>query len=457
MRSRPLAAARSLLGLVWLSVASLPAAGAPGEVAPVPSHGVLPGGAPVSDRNLGGSVLVRDTYSGSISRLLQARCQTCHHRGGIAPFSLETWADVAPRVGLIWEAVTSRKMPPWHVDNSCARFEGDRSLSDAEVAAIDRWVRDGAPGGNPISLPAPLTFADGWKGGDPDRVLAMRETYTPSFARGDDYRCFVVPTSETADRWVTGVEVAPGSQATVHHVLLFIDTQGQAAQLDARESGPGYTCFGGPGFSFSSSSLSSVSLGGWAPGSPPLTLPEGVGILLPKGATVVMQVHYSAHGGAPEPDVTSVGLRFARTPVKKRFLIAPVINQSFRIPAGASNHEVRASIPLLPADVHVLAVAPHMHLLGRTMRVEATTPSGAKLCLVNVPDWDFHWQGTYFYEEPIALPALSRVDLVATYDNSSANPENPNDPPKDVTWGEGTTDEMCIAFLGFTLDYENLN
>jgi hypothetical protein len=112
---------------------------------------------------------------------------------------------------------------------------------------------------------------------------------------------------------------------------------------------------------------------------------------------------------------------------------------------------------VVPLGVHILNVTPHMHLLGRTMNVEAKLPSGATTCLVDVPDWDFHWQGTYSYRQPVALPLGSSVSLTATYDNSADNPENPNSPPKDVTWGESTTDEMCLAFLGITLDFEELS
>jgi len=137
--------------------------------------------------------------------------------------------------------------------------------------------------------------------------------------------------------------------------------------------------------------------------------------------------------------------------------ILPLINTTFTIPPNDANYKVTAQWPILtPVAMHLWLIAPHMHLLGRKMRVELTPPNGASQCLINIDDWDFHWQGAYRYREPIAIPALSRLSLVAYYDNSSANPRNPNDPPKAVSWGEATTDEMCIAFLGVTLDFENL-
>jgi hypothetical protein len=169
-----------------------------------------------------------------------------------------------------------------------------------------------------------------------------------------------------------------------------------------------------------------------------------------------MQIHYTALAGISATDRTSVGLYFARPPVRKRLLIVPMINTSFLIPAGAADYEVTASIPFLPFGVHLYSITPHMHLLGRKMTVRATLPDGRQQCLVDIPDWDFHWQRSYDFKSPIALPAGSRVDLSARYDNSSGNPQNPNSPPRDVRWGENTTDEMCIAFLAATLDSENL-
>ena len=395
------------------------------------------------------------TFSNQVVRIFQAHCQTCHRTGGIAPFSLVSYGDAYENRDRIVEQTSLRKMPPWHVDSTCTAYEDDPSLTAQEIEILSRWVAAGAPQGDLRDLPPERTFPDGWELGPPDQVVTMSEPMTPDFGSGDVYRCFVLPTGLSSDKYVAAVEVVPGSRRMVHHVILFVDSSGTAArQLDARDPGPGYTCFGGPGFDVS---LAASTLGGWAPGNTPHRLPDGVGMPLPAGSDVVMQVHYSSRSGVREADTSSVGLYFARGTVRKRLLVAPVINQSFTIPAGAADHEVTASIPFVPFAVHALAIIPHMHLLGRQMTVTVTRPDGSTQCLVRVPDWDFHWQATYFYETPIAVPFGSRIDLSARYDNSSANPENPNSPPRDVRWGENTTDEMCIAFLGVTLDEENLS
>ena len=390
------------------------------------------------------------TFNRQVVRILQANCQKCHRDGGIAPFSLTTYADAFSKRAQISIAVSDRIMPPWHAAAGCAEYQNDPSLSTQDIATLRGWVNSGAPEGDPRDLPPPRNFTDGWELGQPDMVLTMPEPLRPDFSGGDVYRCFVLPTGLEQDRYVSAVEIAPGSRAMVHHVILFVDTSGISEQLDAQDPGPGYTCFGGPGFSMVS------GLGAWAPGNTPSLLPDGIGMPLPRGSRVVMQVHYSALSQVTEPDRTSAGIYFARTAVRKRFLFAPVINTDFVIPAGASDHEVRASVPLIPLGIHVYSITPHMHLLGRKMNVRATLPDGTLRCLVDVPDWDFHWQRSYQFAQPVPLPFGSRVDLTARYDNSVNNPQNPNSPPREARWGEATTDEMCIAFLGFTLDAENL-
>jgi hypothetical protein len=177
-----------------------------------------------------------------------------------------------------------------------------------------------------------------------------------------------------------------------------------------------------------------------------------VALRLPANARIVLQVHYHSHDGQTRPDTTQLGVYFARRDPDQLLRIIPVINQNFEIPAGADNYRVTASIPFVPVPIRVWLIAPHMHLLGRSMRVETTSLTGETQCLIDIADWDFNWQAMYRYKEPVQIPAWSNINLTAYYDNSAANARNPNDPPKPVRWGEATTDEMCIAFLGVTVD-----
>jgi len=178
---------------------------------------------------------------------------------------------------------------------------------------------------------------------------------------------------------------------------------------------------------------------------------------LPAGARVVMQVHYNNLGDTAETDRTKIGIHFSKGPIDKRLRIIPILNRSFSIPAGAPRHEVRASFTVpLGRDLHAIAISPHMHLLGHEMKVTAIYSNGTVRPLIYINDWDFNWQGTYTFVEPVPLPGGTKIDVQAIYDNSPENPRQPNHPPKAVGWGEGTTDEMCIAFIRVTVDAEHL-
>jgi len=185
-------------------------------------------------------------------------------------------------------------------------------------------------------------------------------------------------------------------------------------------------------------------------------------VRIPAHSRLVLQVHYHPDG-LTRRDRTRVGLHFARGPIDKRLRVTavqppapqPDSYPTLAIPAGAERHEVTASLAV-PLDITVLAVAPHMHRLGRQMKVTAARPDGVVKPLVWIPDWDFNWQQTYGFRHPLPLPGGSRLNLWAHYDNSPKNRKNPNHPPRLVTWGPQTTDEMCMVFVAYTLDSEHL-
>jgi len=256
----------------------------------------------------------------------------------------------------------------------------------------------------------------------------------------DIYRCFVIPNKELEDKYVSAIEYRPGNRRVVHHVLSYVDTSGKARELDAKDPGPGYMCFSGPGID------PHGDLGGWAPGNEPSHLPDGIGRSMPKGSDVVMQLHYHP-SGKPEKDRTQIGIYFSRKPVKQTLHWTAALDPVLFLPPGQSNTEIKADWTA-NTDLVAYAVTPHMHLLGRDMAMQLTFPDGHVQKLVKIDDWDFGWQNSYFFEKPIDVPKGTRLEVVAHYDNSSKNPRNPNrDHLKPVFWGEGTTDEMCIGFL----------
>lgn len=396
------------------------------------------------------------TFSKEVVRVFQDHCQSCHHPGDIAPFSLMDYASAKPYATQIKVMTQSHQMPPWKPTPGCGDFAETRSISTSELDTIKRWVDAGAPEGNRADLPTPIDFSSGWTLGQPDLVLSYPETFTPA-ASGDTYRCLPLPTNLTSDQYVSAIDVHPGDRKTVHHVIAYIDKSGASENLDAAEAGPGYTCFGGPGFNINDPAA--ATLGGWAPGAIATRLPEEVAYSLPAASRVVLQVHYHPHDGLPQPDRTEIGIYYAKKKPQKLLRVLPLINDTFTIPPNNSNYKVNAdfALPFFAPPVHVYAIFPHMHLLGRTMNVSAILPNGSTACLININDWDFNWQGMYQYNTPVAVPPSTTLLLEAHYDNSTDNMRNPNYPPKAVSWGEQTTDEMCIAFIGFTLDSENLS
>src|SRR5262245_58136279 len=388
------------------------------------------------------------TFNNQVVRIFEQHCQTCHRPGNIAPFSLLTYQDAVVRTRLIRDVVESKQMPPWKPVNAHGIFKGERGLTDQEIQTIVQWASNGAPEGAPGDMPAPPTFPETWSSGTPDMVVRPSEPYQIPDGSADIYRCFPITLDTQTDLNVRGYEVLPSNRAIVHHVLLFTDELNQSAALDNAEPGPGYTCFGGPGFL-----VGAGVLGAWAPGASADIFPVGTGIRLPKSTRIVMQVHYSltdVHSGAAadhanQSDQTRVGLYFSPAPLQQLSYI-PVVNFSFQIPAGDSRYLVRAFSPIL-SNTELIGIAPHMHLLGREARVTARLPNGTIRELIHINDWDFHWQAVYQFQQPVSLPAGTMVELDAYYDNSINNPRNPSNPPIPVGWGERTVDEMCLTFL----------
>ena len=388
------------------------------------------------------------TYAKDIAPILYDNCTKCHRPGEVAPFTLMSYEDAKKRARLIAEVTEQRLMPPWHADEGAEKFRDAHLLSAEQIAALRKWADGGTPQGDMKSAPPVPKFTEGWQYGEPDFIADPGEDYNLEAEGRDVYRCFVVKTNFDEDRYVSAIEVRPGNRKVVHHLIAYLDTSGRSQELDAKDPGPGYTSFGGPGFT------PNGALGGWAPGNEAYPTAPGVGWLLPKGASIILQVHYHK-SGKPETDRTRMGLHFVKGPVDKRVRWLTVVNPLFRLPAGEKNYAVRAP-QIVPVDSTVYAVMPHMHLLGKTAEITATLPDGTTKKIVGVPNWDFNWQQTYSFNEPLHLPAGTRIDLVATYDNSADNPRNPSTPPRAVTWGEQTTDEMCLAFLLYTPDGEQL-
>jgi peroxiredoxin len=394
------------------------------------------------------------TFHRDVEPILQNNCQQCHRPGEVGPFPLMTYRQAAGWAADIKEYTQGRKMPPWKpVEN--VPFHNERKLSDKEIETLAAWADGGATEGDPKDAPKPREFADGWQLGQPDLVLTVPEEMTVGAGGRDLFRCFVLPTDLDEDKYVVAFEVKPGNNAVVHHALNFVDRTGKGRKLEQAERdrakaddepdrGPGYNSTMGVGF------LPQGVLGGWAPGQMAHPLPDGHGWLLPKGSDVVVQVHYHRTGRV-EKDHLSLGLYFAKKPGTKPFkgLILPGL--FLAIPADNDQFKVHGDIEVYQ-DCVLHDVMPHMHKLGKEIKVTITPPDCPPTTLIAIQDWDYNWQETYFLKEPMALKKGTRLSVDAVYDNSAKNPMNPFDPPRWVLPGEQTTNEMCFVFMGATSD-----
>lgn len=378
------------------------------------------------------------TFNKDVAPILHKHCATCHRPGEVGPFSLLTYKDAARRAGFLKDITASRRMPPWKAEKQEHAFLDERRLSDAELATLAAWAESGAKEGHPGDLPALPRFTDGWQLGTPDLVIKMKRPFTVPASGRDIYQWFTLPLNLDADKHVAAVEFRPGNRRVVHHVLMYLDSTGAGRKKDP--DGKGWNSFSGPGF------LPTGGLGVWVPGLNPRLLPEGLGMLLPRTSDLVMQLHYHP-SGKEEVDQSSVGIYFARKPADKLVAGVAALNTRLVIPAGEKRHLITTQTPTLPVDVEVTGIFPHMHLIGREFVAVAHQPDGKTIPLVHIKDWDFNWQNVYFFQKPVSLPRGTIVKVEAYYDNSAENPQNPSTPPRQMRWGEQTTDEMCVLGL----------
>ena len=390
-----------------------------------------------------GSASAVPTFNRDVAPIVYENCSSCHHPGEVAPFSLLTYDDAAKRAKQIATITQERVMPPWKAEPGYGHFKGERRLTDQQIATLAAWAANGAPEGDPSQKPAPPKFTAGWQIGEPDQVVGMSQPYSLAAEGADVFRCFVIPLNASEEEYASQVEFRPGNRRIVHHAILFLDKTGQARNRE-KTPGEGYSCVGGPGLAISG------GLGGWAPGATPIQYPDGIAQVIPKGADIVMQIHYHL-SGKPETDLSKIGIKFSKAPPVKGLTLMTVGNTNIDIPAGEDHYVVKAT-GTVPMDAEAISVFPHAHYLCKDMKVEATLPDGKVVPLIWIKDWDFNWQGAYRYADPIKLPKGTEISMTYTYDNSAANPRNPSDPPREVKFGEQTTNEMAFTFVQLTLD-----
>ena len=387
----------------------------------------------------GGAPAGGPTYYEDIAPILNANCASCHLEGGIAPFSLLTYEDAKVVAGLAKMKTAAREMPPWNPSNDgeCNTYSNARWLTDEQIELIGAWADAGAPAGDPAKAPpapeAPKGLAK------VDLSLDTGVDYLPDDSLTDDYRCFLVDPGLVEDGFVTGYEVIPGDERVVHHVIMYTNAtaagDAQAEALDAADDGPGYQCFGGSGVGASDWTLA------WAPGGSAQMYPAGTGLRIGAGRKAVIQVHYNLTNGA-FPDRTKINLTL-ESKVDKQAQIVKVGTNDILLQPGETDAPASGTmaVPAASGSFTVWAAAPHMHTRGRTLRVEYEE-SNKTTCLMDVKNWNFHWQGLGIYDTPLASTGGGTLKIRCGYDTTGEMDVVKN--------GEGTADEMCLNLLYVT-------
>lgn len=374
------------------------------------------------------------TFAKHAEPIIRTHCQPCHRPGEVGPFHLMTYNDARRHADSIYEVVDQGLMPPWHADPNYGHFSNDRSLSEHDRAVLLAWIEQGTPPGDLSQIPPPAPREVGWTIGQPDHVIEMAEPFDVPAEGQIPIQKFKIATHFEQDMWVQAAQAMPGDRAVVHHICVFIiDPELEASGGDSEsraEIRPELVCY--------------------APGDMPCVYPPGVAKRIPAGAILEIQVHYQPIG-VPRFDRSSVGLIWARIPVNRIAITRGAANRDLVLKPHASNVLVQSSYTL-QEDADLLSLTPHMHYRGRDFRYDVVFPDGRRQTLLSVPYYDFNWQNVYRLATPLSLPRGTRIECFAHFDNSSANPLNP-DPTQTVRWGEQSTDEMMIGYLDFCVDY----
>jgi hypothetical protein len=363
------------------------------------------------------------TYTKDVAPILFNNCTSCHRPSMSAPMSLMSYDEVRPWARAIKQRVVNREMPPWSADPAHGRFKNDPSLPQKEVDTIVAWVDSGAAKGNDRDMPPVPQYADGWTIGTPDAVFTMTAPYAVPAEGTIPYQYIRIPTNLAEDRWLQAIEIRPGDRRVVHHVIASAQPAGGNAR-DERTAGR-------------------TSLGGITPNKPGVVYEPGVARLLRANSEIILQMHYTTIGEATT-DRTSVAVIYAKEPPQRMISGGNIMNFRFAIPPGDGNHEVTAS-RTFAEDVLLTTMTPHMHVRGKDMTYTAKYPDGRTEVLLRVPRYDFNWQHSYELSEPKRLPKGTVLEVTAHFDNSAANPFNP-DPSATVRWGDQTWEEMMIGF-----------
>ena len=390
--------------------------------------------------------LSAQTWSDDVAEIFYNKCAKCHHTGGVGPFALTTYAEASPMATAILDAVVQGEMPPWPPNNDFQTYAHDRSLTPAEETTVVDWLNGGAPEGNPANTPPPPVFQTGAILGAGDLEVQIPTYMSKATAFSDDYVCFAIPSNLATNRVIKSIEVVPGNPEIVHHCLVYVDANSSGSATDTI----GGDCQG-------PSSPTAKLVAGYTPGSTPTVLPSvlplKLGYAMNSNSQIYLGMHYP-EGSYGEFDSTKVIFHFypeTETGIREISTNILLENWTFSLPPDQVTNvsDVYPNAGGIPVEYSLLNVFPHMHLLGKSMKVYGIKPNLDTLKLIDIPDWDFEWQDFYYYHNMQKAEIGTVLHADAVYDNTTANPNNPNSPPITVGAGLNTADEMLVVFMSY--------
>jgi hypothetical protein len=384
-------------------------------------------------------------FNKEVVRVLQRSCLGCHHTGGIA-MSLASYEEARPWAKAIKEELLEKRMPPWHAMRGYGEFRNAPAITQREIDLIVNWVEGGAPRGDEKDLPPGPLFSDEWSLGTPDLILKPRSESQVA-ADADEYRTFSLVTDLKEDRWLTAIDLRAGNGSVVHCATFYLEAAPAAEPaMSARmDSGSRADFSMSPPASNPQPLTANPCLGTWAPGQRIVALPDGVAQLLPAGSRIAVTIHYQGAGEATK-DLSAVGLYFAKTAPRKQLRQIAITDPEAIIPAGPELQRVKTSVTI-PDDAEAIAIRPRVHPLVASMQATAFRPDGTQEILIWTRGYQFDWQQTYYFKQPVALPKGTRVEVIAYFDNSENNAKNPNDPPKQVRWSDLSSEPLCTLLV----------
>jgi len=364
-------------------------------------------------------------FNKEVVRILERNCYGCHKPGGFAPWSLVTYDEARPWAKAIKEEILEKRMPVWHAVKGYGEFSNAPLMTQREIDLIVNWVEGGAPKGDDKDLPEKAVYSNDWPLGKPDLMLAPEKPQEVA-SDADWYRTIVLPVKINEDRWISAIDLLPGNASVVYSATLYLETDNSTSKTASSKSAP-------------------VILATWVPGQKAVSFAEDTGQFLPAGSRIVAKIRYRG-AGEEVKDLSRVGLYFAKEQPKKQVREIAITNPDAVIAVGSEPHQIKVAFTT-QEDGEAIAIRPRANPLMVSFQATAFRPDGTEEVLIWTRGYRFDWQQTYYFRQPVRLPKGTRVEVIAYFNNSETNKNNPNSPPKQVRWADVYEEPLCALVV----------